>query len=115
VARIDCARAQLTYAGVGNVEALLWQTATHVRPIAYRGIVGVAMPTVRAFDLALQSEWILLLHTDGVSSRVDLQALSALDQAGSQVLANHVLHRWGRQTDDATVVVVRPSPSAKTT
>ena len=47
VARIEPDAGRLVYAGVGNVEARLWRDGTQDRPIAYRGIVGVTLPTIR--------------------------------------------------------------------
>lgn len=109
VARIDPSGARLTYAGVGNVEARLWQPPEQQRPIAYRGIVGVALPTLRSFELELRPDWMLMLHTDGVTSRFDLQELAPLIGGDPDVLASEVLRRWGRQTDDATVLIAGAS------
>jgi hypothetical protein len=105
LAQLDLNRSRLTYAGVGNVEARLWQSTEQQRPIAYRGIVGVAMPTIRSFDLPLRSSWLLLLHTDGISSRFTLADFADIVDGGPQLLAEEILRRWARPTDDATVVI----------
>jgi serine phosphatase RsbU (regulator of sigma subunit) len=105
VAAIDVERAQLTYAGIGNVEARLWQGGRVHRLIAYRGIVGGRRWRARAFEHGLTAGWRLLIHTDGVRSRLP-DALVG-DHAGDlAALACLVLADWARQTDDATVVVV---------
>jgi serine phosphatase RsbU (regulator of sigma subunit) len=109
IAQIDLARARLTYAGVGNVEARLWQPPERQRPIAYRGIVGVILPTLRSFELQLRANWILVLHTDGVTSRFELEELAPLVCGDPQLLADEILRCWGRQTDDATVIIARAS------
>lgn len=105
IAGIDLAVGQLTYAGVGNVEAQLWQGGRTERLIAYRGIVGVTLPTVRSVVIALERPWLLLLHTDGVSSRFAVESLGEATGPAPDALATAVLARWGRDTDDATVVV----------
>lgn len=112
VAAIDLDAGQLTYAGAGNVEAQLWQGGRTQRPIAYRGIAGVSLPTVRSFALPLEREWLLLLHTDGVSARFALDSVPEFTRLAPDDLAAAVLARWGRVTDDATVVVARPRPGA---
>jgi serine phosphatase RsbU (regulator of sigma subunit) len=108
IARIDLNAGELTYAGVGNVEAQFWQHEQSQRLIAYRGIVGVSLPTVRSFVMALEPEWLLLLHTDGVSSRFAMESLPEFATSMPDSLATAVLNRYGRVTDDATVVVVSP-------
>jgi serine phosphatase RsbU (regulator of sigma subunit) len=121
LALLDPAAGQLTYGGVGNVEARLWsasQPARQERPISYRGIVGAALPTPRIFHLPLPLDWRLLMHTDGVSARLDITRVNAGSAerphtlaADLQALADEVLARWGRDVDDATVVVAAPHPA----
>jgi serine phosphatase RsbU (regulator of sigma subunit) len=110
VARLDPAAARLTYAGVGNVEARLWRAGAEARLIAYRGILGTSIRTLRAFDFDLGSDWLLVLYTDGVSTRFDLGELADAVRGDPQALANALLERWGRAHDDATVVALRSAP-----
>jgi serine phosphatase RsbU (regulator of sigma subunit) len=108
IARIDPADQRLTYAGVGNVEARLWSGGEARRLIAYRGVIGVVLPrTIRAFEHPLDDDWLLLLHTDGVSSRFALDGPREAAARAPAELAAAVLAGWGRPTDDATVVVAR--------
>ena len=104
---------QLTIAGVGNVEARLWHAGRTQRPIVQRGIVGSAMPrlTEAVFQLG-DSDWVLVLHTDGVSSRCDPWSLPAFEARAMQELADGLVGRWGQSTDDATAVVVAPPARA---
>jgi serine phosphatase RsbU (regulator of sigma subunit) len=110
VAGIDLDAGQLTYAGVGNVEAQLWQDGRTQRLMAYRGIAGVSLPAVRSFMLPLEREWLLLLHTDGVSARFAVDSLPEFKRAAPGELAAAVLAGWGRDADDATVVVACSRP-----
>jgi anti-sigma regulatory factor (Ser/Thr protein kinase) len=114
VARIEPTLHRLSFAGVGNVEARLWANGPAgraSRPIAYRGIVGTALPTVRVAEYDLADGWLLILHTDGVSARFELDPAGSGTSPGGgggidpQALAETLLARWGRQTDDATAVV----------
>ncbi|HWE62357.1 MAG TPA: SpoIIE family protein phosphatase [Chloroflexota bacterium] len=110
IAGIDPGAGQLTYAGVGNVEAQLWQHGRTQRLIAYRGIVGQSLPPVRPYVVSLEREWLLLLHTDGVSARFAVETLPEFTGPTPGSLATAVLAGWGRDTDDATVVVARSLP-----
>ena len=108
IATIDVASSKLTFAGVGNIEARLWQNGREQRLISYRGLLGTAIPTLRAFECTLSSPWLLVLHTDGVSGRASLDPddLAVARDSGVEALAQRLLERWGRSHDDATVVVV---------
>lgn len=111
VAQLDLAACRVTVAGIGNVQAYVDTGAGErlERPAAYRGIVGSAIPTVRAFEFALGPRWWLVLHTDGVSARFDLAQQRDSSGGDPQRLADVLLAGWARPTDDATVVVVQPA------
>ena len=109
IAWIKPAAGELVYAGVGNVEAHLWQDGRQQRLVAYRGIVGTATPTIRPFSLALGSEWLLLIHTDGIRARFEADKLPEELLTDPQRLADGILLGWGREMDDATVVVAAPA------
>jgi serine phosphatase RsbU (regulator of sigma subunit) len=107
VATIDLHAGRLSFAGLGNVEGRFNNGIRSERLITYRGIVGVAMRTLRTFEYSLESDWTLALHTDGVSDRFEDEAMQSsngnLDEA-----AHGILMRWGRDRDDATIVLVQP-------
>jgi serine phosphatase RsbU (regulator of sigma subunit) len=107
---LDLPAAELRFAGIGNVEAQLWQGGHVERLIAYRGIVGAVMRTVREFVLPLEADWVLVMHTDGIRGRFDLPALPAFQRRNMADLAAAILADWSRLQDDATVVAVRPAP-----
>jgi serine phosphatase RsbU (regulator of sigma subunit) len=109
IASIELDTSRLVYSGVGNVDAHLWQGGRQERLVGYRGIVGRTLPTLRDFSFSLQPEWVLLIHTDGVSGRFRVETLFAELLTNPQQLAQHILEGWGRKTDDATVVVIRPT------
>jgi hypothetical protein len=112
IAQIDPVAGQLTFAGVGNVEAQLWQPRGTERPITFRGIVGVTMPTVRSFQIVLDQSWVFVMHTDGVSARFDVGELVRSAEVDPQRLAETILHQWGRTHDDAAVLIARSASAA---
>jgi serine phosphatase RsbU (regulator of sigma subunit) len=113
IVSIDPAAGRLVFAGVGNVEARLWQAGQEKHISSARGIVGVVLPKIRPEELALAEGWRLVMHTDGVSARFNLAELAERD-ADLQALANAILDGWGRTSDDATVVVAGVVDSAIT-
>ena len=109
VARIDLSVHELIYAGVGNVEGSLWQTERSERLVAYRGIVGATFPRVRAFSFELGRQWLLLMHTDGIRTHRQ-EPLLEQPMPDLERAAESILDRFGRSTDDATVLLARPAP-----
>lgn len=110
VGALDTATAHLTWAGVGNVDARLWQAGHQLRLVGQRGIVGAVLPTLRAFEQALEVGWLLVVHTDGIRDRFDLEDMPATVRGGDpQSLVDGLIADWGRVTDDALVVAVRPA------
>jgi serine phosphatase RsbU (regulator of sigma subunit) len=104
---IDPQAARLTYAGVGNVEGRVWHGGREERLTIFRGIVGKTVPTVRPFTVALGEGWLVLLHTDGVSGRFALPQAGPPGDEPPEALAERLLQDWGRERDDATLVIAR--------
>jgi negative regulator of sigma-B (phosphoserine phosphatase) len=105
----DVGRAELVWTGVGNVEARIVQTEPD-RPgsadsaLVFAGVVGYQLPKVRPSRKALRHGDTVVLATDGVEP---LFSDSMELRVDAQVLAERVLARHGRGTDDALVIVVR--------
>lgn len=109
VARVDLGAGQLTFAGVGNVEAQFWNGTRVQRPIAQRGIVGATLPSIREQVIELNDAgWLLLMFSDGIHQRFDLELLPEFVARDAQTLADRILSDWSRETDDATVLVLMP-------
>jgi serine phosphatase RsbU (regulator of sigma subunit) len=111
IATVEPAAGRVTYVGVGNVEARLVTPDRSTSLPSARGIVGLVLPTIRPVVAPLGTGWLLLIHSDGVSGRIELTDLPTPDESDPQHLADAILARWGRTTDDATIVVACPAPS----
>jgi serine phosphatase RsbU (regulator of sigma subunit) len=100
----------LTWAGVGNVECLLFHTdaplagPTRASLVTRGGIVGSELPQVRAQVLPLAAGDVLIFATDGI--REGFSEGLHLD-APPQQLAEHILSQHGKGTDDALVLVAQ--------
>jgi serine phosphatase RsbU (regulator of sigma subunit) len=108
IASFDASDATLTWLSVGNVEGLLWQrNGDHVARsglVTRGGVVGSQLPPLRAEVLTVAPGDLLILATDGIrgefSEHVTLET-------PPQALANQILARYARDTDDALIVVAR--------
>ena len=101
----------LTWAGVGNVECMLFHAtaATPANPtraslVTRGGIVGSELPQIRAQVLPLAAGDVVIFATDGIREGFSdgLQF-----EAPPQQLAEHILSQHGKGTDDALVLVAR--------
>ncbi len=99
----------MTWLGVGNVEGLLLRVPAsrgrRTESLLVRGgVVGAHLPPLVSQVVPLRRGDTLIVATDGVRSDF-LDA--SLPYQEPQALADRVLGRFGTQTDDALVLVVR--------
>jgi serine/threonine protein phosphatase PrpC len=92
------------YAGVGNI-VLRVLSRTPIHPLSVAGTLGRRNARrVRCDRFAVEEGDLLVMHSDGVSGRYELDRLrgAAPDRVARELLAAH-----GRSHDDATCLVVR--------
>lgn len=107
VASIDAQSQSLRFAGLGNISAVVYTRGVAARLASNDGTVGYGARKARECSVDWSSNSTLILNTDGLSSRWNLAKHPRL-LACHPVLIAAVLHRdFARNTDDATVVVVR--------
>jgi serine/threonine protein phosphatase PrpC len=98
----------MTWLGVGNVEGLLLREQASPRReslLMRGGVVGVHLPALAAEIVPVTPGDTLILATDGVRSDFSNDRLSQRDPPST--LSDYILARWGKQNDDALVLVVR--------
>jgi anti-sigma regulatory factor (Ser/Thr protein kinase) len=100
---------RLEHAGVGNISTRVIGLDGVARPLASTaGTLGSVLPRrIHVDDLALQPGELVVMSSDGLSSRVDLTHEPAMLRQHPIVIAQHLLSRFTRGTDDAIVAVVR--------
>jgi len=109
LAWFDIEAGTMAWTGVGNVEARLVRgpggaDARYDSPVVLGGVVGYNLPRVRVGVVELHPGDALAMATDGVAA--DYSA-SLEPGVGAQALADRVIARHGKGTDDALAVVVR--------
>lgn len=104
--QFDGRRDSLTFAGVGNIGASLIAADKSRGLASHPGIVGVQYRKARPFDYAHVNGHLLIMYSDGLQSRWNLQDYPGLVHRHPAVIAS-VLHRdFCRGRDDVTVLVV---------
>jgi hypothetical protein len=113
LARIDLGTSEIEHLGVGNVEALVAAPAADTRRFSSTpGVLGVraGTPEVRgpaASGMPLPPRAVLVMVTDGLSTRLDPATEPALLRERPIVIAQRLLSTHGKDHDDALVLVVK--------
>ncbi len=105
----------MTWLGVGNVNGMLLRgNAKHKTLLLRGGVVGYRLPTLRDELIKVKPGDILVFTTDGIRSGFvkneiqDPLSRKKLDRTRTvQQLADTILTDYGRETDDAMVLVAR--------
>jgi anti-sigma regulatory factor (Ser/Thr protein kinase) len=107
VALFDPSTASVSFAGVGNIVGIVVSGEVTQHLLSTDGTVGYNMRLVRESTLDWKPGSVLIATTDGLSTRWNLNRHPGLTQRHPSLIAS-VLHRdFARDTDDATVVVVK--------
>jgi anti-sigma regulatory factor (Ser/Thr protein kinase) len=107
LARFDFAPQTLAVATVGNIEVRILGGASPVNLIVRRGIIGLNAPQPAPTTCPWTTGSLLVMHSDGVSSRWNWNHFRDLVQESSGTIAQRLLVAHGTTEDDATVLVVR--------
>ena len=106
VGRIDHAKSELTYAGIGNTRTMVVGRTKRRLP-SLSGIVGVTDKLPIAETVALASDDLLIMSTDGFSEALTLDQYGSSTCRDVQLLADRLMEDWSTQKDDACVLLYR--------
>lgn len=104
-----CARIvndRVWYAGIGNISAALVTAARSQGLVSHNGTLGIHKRRAQQFEYQREPGALLVMHSDGISSRWDLKNREDLLSRHPAVVAAVIYRDHGRGRDDATVVVV---------
>ena len=105
-ASIDARNHTVTWGGVGNVEGFLVRSdasGSLVRDalVLRNGVIGFQIPEVRPTVRPIAPGHVLILATDGIAAGF----LDRYEPGTPQQIADAILARYGKPTDDALVLV----------
>ena len=95
----------LSYAGVGNISAVLITYAKSQGLSSHNGTLGLRMPRLQQFEYQRAPGTMVVMHTDGISSRWDLARKNGLLHRHPATVAAVLYRDHARGRDDATVLV----------
>lgn len=107
IAGIDLHAEQIVFAGVGNIAGCVFQDDARRHLMSHNGIVGSNLRKVQEFIHPWQAGAMLVMHTDGIGTRWDIDAYPGLAFRHPALVAAVLYRDFARQRDDATVMVMR--------
>src|SRR5579862_5605807 len=107
IARIDLEKRVLQFVGVGNIGASLVAPGSSRGLPSHNGTLGQHASRMQEFSYPWTPDNVLIMHSDGLGTRWDLQKYPGIWSKHPSILAA-LLHRdFSRGRDDVTVLVAR--------
>ena len=105
VASLDLNTQTVTFAGVGNIAAIIITPERSRHLISHNGIVGFEMRKVQTYSYPWTEDAILVMHSDGLESRWQLNRYSGLLSRHPSLIAAVLYRDFKRDRDDVTVLI----------
>ena len=109
VAAISREKRTLTYAGIGNISATVIDRQGRRGIASHSGTLGHQMRKVQEFTAPWNEDSILVMHSDGLGSRWDLDAYPGLTVKHPSIIAAMLYRDFQREHDDVTVMIAKNS------
>jgi serine/threonine protein phosphatase PrpC len=107
IAEIHTDTRTVKYAGVGNISASVISGGKTRSMVSHNGTLGHTEVRVQEFQYPWPKDALLVMHSDGLSARWNLDRYPGLQGKHSQLIAGVLYRDFRRERDDATVLVAR--------
>jgi anti-sigma regulatory factor (Ser/Thr protein kinase) len=106
-ARVAPAKMQGKFAGVGNISCRVEAPGERRQLVSHTGTLGHVMRRVQEFDFAFPAGALLILHSDGLTSRWSGSDYPGLMSKHAGLIAGVLYRDHDRGSDDVTVIVLK--------
>ena len=106
-AAIDGEARTIRFAGVGNICAAIVQPGSTKNLVSHNGIAGHSARHIQEFAYPWPKGALLVIHSDGVSGRWNLDDYPGIMSRDPSVIAGVIYRDFTRHRDDAIVIVAR--------
>lgn len=115
IAEVDPAAGLVRFAGIGNIAGSILSGAQNQNMVSHNGILGHQVRKIQEFTYGWAADSLLLLHSDGLSSRGQLERYPGLIVRHPGLIAGVLYRDFKRDHDDATVLIAtRPRSRTET-
>ena len=105
VAEVLHDRHVLNYAGAGNIVAAICSGGKTRSLVSMNGTVGHSLAKIQQFSYPLPPESALILHSDGLATRWNVEQYPGLASRHPALMAGVLFRDFCRKRDDATILV----------
>jgi hypothetical protein len=112
LAQVDGDSAEVRYGGIGNVSGLVLGPHSTQSMVSVNGTLGHGVVRPREFTYAAPAGAVLVLHSDGLTSRWSFDAYPGLQTRHPSLIAGVLYRDHSRGRDDVTVVAARVQAGA---
>ena len=102
--------AKVDYAGVGNICGSIVTGGRQRGMVSHNGTLGMQLVRTQQFEYPWPIDSLVVLHSDGLSARWNMELYPGLIQRHAAIIAGILYRDFGRERDDATVIVARRRP-----
>ncbi|MCK4235830.1 MAG: SpoIIE family protein phosphatase, partial [Candidatus Krumholzibacteria bacterium] len=107
VVHLSCLDRSLAHTGIGNIEIRMFPR-DHSMPVPQAGVLGVGtLPRIKVATFPFPKNGTLVMFSDGVSGRWDLDEKPELLRLHTTTLSHLLIRDYARPNNDATVVTVK--------
>jgi len=107
IARVDMTAKVVRYVGVGNIVGAAIIGGQVKRMVSHNGTAGMLSPRISEFTYPFDTPPTVILHSDGLTSKWNLDDYPGLSIAHPSVIAGVMFRDFRRGRDDATVLAMR--------
>jgi anti-sigma regulatory factor (Ser/Thr protein kinase) len=97
----------LNYVGAGNISAVCYYAGKTKSIVSMNGTVGHSVAKFQQFSYPWEKNSMLLMHSDGLTTRWNLDQYSGLASRHPALIAAVLYRDFTRGRDDATILVTR--------
>jgi anti-sigma regulatory factor (Ser/Thr protein kinase) len=107
IARIDGEHRLVRFVGIGNIAGALVSQGGLRRMVSHNGTAGHIASRIREFTYPYAGAPTVILHSDGLSAKWNLDTYPGLAAAHPSLIAGVLFRAYRRERDDACVAVMR--------
>lgn len=107
IAEIIPDKSTLLFTGIGNIAGRVINANFTQNLVSHNGIAGGEYRKIQEFIYSWAPQSILVMHSDGISSRWDLREYPGIMAKSSQLIGSVIYRDFHRPKDDASIVVIK--------
>lgn len=106
IGKLDFESLQFRFVGIGNIFLRKFGNSS-TRAVTQGGVIGYNIRTPHEKLMQFSVGDVLVMHTDGITSRFDVNDYPEILYDDAKTIANNLIKKFGNINDDATCIVVR--------